>query len=217
MEKDFWLERWELQQIGFHQNAVNPYLERYGDRLKGKVFVPLCGKSLDMSWLAGQGAEVLGVELSPIAVRAYFEENGVSATCKSCGKFESHEANGIRILCGDFFDLRREDMQGVSAIYDRASMVALPVAMRERYVHHMMSILPEGAEILLITFDYPQDEMQGPPFAVSVEEVKRLYRDLAHIALLDQADILEPRFAERGVTRMQEKVFLLKSAGNSVR
>ena len=210
MEKDFWLERWELQQIGFHQNAVNPHLERYGHRLQGKVFVPLCGKSFDMSWFARQGAEVLGVELSPIAVRAYFEENGLKATCGPCGKFESHEAGGIRLLCGDFFDLERSDMEGVSAVYDRASMVALPVEMRERYVRHLTSILPEGVEILLITFDYPQDEMQGPPFAVSVEEVKRLYRDSAHIELLDQADVLEPRFAERGVTRMQENVFLLK-------
>jgi thiopurine S-methyltransferase len=144
MERNFWLERWELQQIGFHQDEVNPYLERYGHHLEGKVFVPLCGKSFDMSWLARRGAEVLGVELSPLAVRAYFEENSLSAKCSPCGKFESHEANGIRLLCGDFFDLERKDMEGVSAVYDRASMVALPVEMRERYVHHMMSILPEG-------------------------------------------------------------------------
>ena len=207
MDRDFWLERWELDQTGFHQNEVNPYLMRHGHRLKGKVFVPLCGKSLDMSWLVKQGAEVLGVELSPIAVRAYFEENGLSATCRPFGKFESCEAQGIRILCGDFFDLKREDMEGVSAVYDRASMVALPPAMRERYVRHLTSIL--RSEILLITLDYPQDEMQGPPFAVSVDEVERLYRDFASIELLEQADGMAPRFAERGVTRMQENVFLL--------
>ena len=209
MDRDFWLERWELDQTGFHQNEVNPYLMRHGHRLGSRVFVPLCGKSLDMSWLARQGSEVLGVELSPIAVRAYFEENGLSATCRPFGKFESCGAQGIRILCGDFFDLKREDMEGVSAVYDRASMVALPPEMRERYVAHLMSILPRGTRILLITFDYPQAEMQGPPFAVSVEEVERLYRDLASIELLEQADVLEPRFAERGVTRMQENVFLL--------
>ena len=207
MDRDFWLERWELDQTGFHQNEVNPYLMRHGHRLGSRVFVPLCGKSLDMSWLVKQGAEVLGVELSPIAVRAYFEENGLSATCRPFGKFESCEAQGIRILCGDFFDLKREDMEGVSAVYDRASMVALPPAMRERYVRHLTSIL--RSEILLITLDYPQDEMQGPPFAVSVDEVERLYRDFASIELLEQADGMAPRFAERGVTRMQENVFLL--------
>ncbi len=213
MEKDFWFERWELEQIGFHQNGVNPYLERHGHHLEGRVFVPLCGKSFDMSWLAANGAEVLGVELSPIAARAYFDENEIKATCRPFGKFESHEAEGIRILCGDFFDLGRDDLKGVSAVYDRASMIALPPEMRERYVHHMMSILPEGAKILLITLDYPQAEMQGPPFAVSVDEVQRLYRDFTGIELLEQADVLEPRFAERGVTRMQENAFLLTCAG----
>ena len=182
---------------------------RHGHQLGNRVFVPLCGKSLDMSWLVKQGAKVLGVELSPIAVQAYFEENGLSATCRPFGKFELCEAQGISILCGDFFDLKREDMEGVSAVYDRASMVALPPAMREHYVRHLMSILPRETRILLITFDYPQAEMQGPPFAVSVDEVERLYRNFASIELLDQADVLEPRFAERGVTRMQENVFLL--------
>ena len=213
MEKDFWLERWELEQIGFHQDEVNLHLQQHGSRLGSRVFVPLCGKSQDMSWLARQGAEVLGVELSTIAVRAYFDERGLSATCSPCGKFDSHEAEGIRILCGDFFDLGRDDLKGVSAVYDRASMIALPPGMRERYVRHLMSILPEGAKILLITLDYPQAEMQGPPFAVSVDEVQRLYRDFAGIELLEQADVLEQRFAERGVTRMQENVFLLTRAG----
>jgi thiopurine S-methyltransferase len=213
MEKDFWIERWELQQIGFHQNEVNPYLERHGDHLSGRVFVPLCGKSHDMTWLAAQGAEVLGVELSPIAARAYFDESGIKAACRPFGKFESHEAEGLRILCGDFFDLTQEDVKDVNAVYDRASMIALPPGMRERYVHHMMSILPQGTKILLITLDYPQAEMQGPPFAVSVDEVQRLYRDHAGIKLLEQADVLEPRFAQRGVTMMRENVFLLKCKG----
>ena len=203
------MERWELEQIGFHQSEVNPYLKRHGRELGGRVFVPLCGKSLDMSWLAGQGAEVLGVELSPIAVQAYFDENAIFAARSSMDKFECFDAQGVRILCGDFFDLDRDDMAGVSAVYDRASMVALPAAMRERYVRHLMSILPEAAKILLITFDYPQEEMAGPPFAVSVDEVERLYRDFAKIELLEQADGMSPRFAERGLSRMQENVFLL--------
>lgn len=213
MEKDFWFERWELEQIGFHQDEINPHLKQHGDRLGGRVFVPLCGKSRDMSWLAKQGAEVLGVELSPIAVRAYFEENGLSATCRPCGKFESHEAENIRILCGDFFELGRDDLKGVSAVYDRASMIALPPGMRERYVHHMTSILPEGAKILLITLDYPQGEMAGPPFAVSADEVERLYRDFFSMECIAEVDGLTLRFAERGLSRMQENVFLLKCKG----
>jgi len=215
MKKEFWLERWERAEIGFHQDEVNPYLLRYWSELHasygGEVFVPLCGKSLDMVWLRAQGHAVLGVELSAIAVRDFFTEQGKSPTHATRGKFEQCEAEGIRILCGDFFDLRKEDMTQVRAVYDRASLVALPPEMRERYARHLVEILPAGSQVLLVTFDYPQQEMPGPPFAVSVEEVCALYANYAEIRLLEQADILdrEPRFKARGVTRMQENIFLL--------
>lgn len=215
MKKEFWLERWERAEIGFHQNEINPYLLRYGQSLSladgGEVFVPLCGKSLDMVWLRQRGCTVLGVELSAIAVQDFFTENGHSPTHTSTGKFECCEAEGIRILCGDFFDLNKTDMVKVSAVYDRASLVALPPEMRECYARHLVNILPSGTKILLVTFDYPQAEMQGPPFAVSVNEVEALYSKYVEIHLVAQEDVLEqnPRFQQRGMTRMQENVFLL--------
>ncbi len=215
MKKEFWLERWERAEIGFHQDEVNPYLCRFWQELDvargGEVFVPLCGKSLDMVWLRQQGSLVLGVELSAIAVQDFFKENGHLPTHTNTGKFACCEAEGIRILCGDFFDLSREDMAKVNAVYDRASLVALPPEMRERYARHLAQVLPSGTRILLVTFDYPQAEMQGPPFAVSVNEVAALYGQYAGIRLLAQEDVLEqnPRFKQRGVTRMQENVFLL--------
>lgn len=174
--------------------------------------MPLCGKSLDMGWLREQGACVLGVELSRIAAEAFFEERGDEPALHVFGKFACYEADRIRILCGDFFDLTRDDMAGVSAVYDRASMVALPPEMRERYARHLASILPHAARILLITLDYPQHQMEGPPFSVSASEVETLYRDCAKISLLAQADVLpdNPRFAERGLARLQENIFLLE-------
>lgn len=219
MKKEFWLERWERAEIGFHQNDINPYLLQYWPELKvaqggeagGEIFVPLCGKSLDMVWLREQGHTVLGVELSAIAVRDFFSEQGKSPAHTHSEKFECCEAEGIRILCGDFFDLRKEDMAQVRAVYDRASLVALPPEMRERYARHLVEILPPGSQVLLVTFDYPQEQMPGPPFAVSEAEVRALYAPYADIRLLEQADILErePRFKARGVTRMQENIFLL--------
>jgi thiopurine S-methyltransferase len=215
MKKEFWLERWERAEIGFHQDQVNPYLLQYWPGLHaaqgGEVFVPLCGKSLDMLWLRQQGFGVLGVELSPIAVRDFFAENGMQLTHSVSGQFDCCEADGIRILCGDFFELTRSQMTAVRAVYDRASLVALPPEMRERYARHLVEILPAGTQVLLVTFDYPQQEMAGPPFAVSAEEVQALYGRYAEIRLLAQADILErePRFKARGVTRMQENIFLL--------
>lgn len=215
MKKEFWLERWERAEIGFHQEEVNPYLLKYWGELHaakgGEVFVPLCGKSLDMLWLRQQGHDVLGVELSPIAVRDFFAESNLTLTHTSEGHFDRCEADGIGILCGDFFELTRDHLSRVSAVFDRASLVALPPEMRERYAHHLAELLPSGTQVLLVTFDYPQEEMPGPPFAVSEAEVRALYDRYAEIRLLEQADILdrEPRFKARGVTRMQENIFLL--------
>jgi len=215
MEKDFWLERWEREETGFHQDDVNPYLRQYWQELKRapgcEVFVPLCGKSRDMLWLRQQGHPVLGVELSPIAVQSFFTENGYIPHHDNNKKFDRCDADGIRILCGDFFDLSKDDLANVSAVYDRASLVALPPEMRERYASHLVSILPPATQILLITFDYPQTEMSGPPFAVSVDEVEKLYRDYAEIRLLAQLDVLaqNSRFQQRGLSSLQENIFLL--------
>lgn len=215
MKKDFWLERWQREEIGFHEGVANAYLTQFWQELHlpqgGDVFVPLCGKSVDMRWLREQGHAVMGVELSSFAVQSFFNENSYMAISCASEKFECYEANGIRILCGDFFDLSRADLPAISAVYDRASMVALPPEMRERYVAHMVSVLPHAAQILLITFDYPQHEMSGPPFAVSPAEVEMLYRKHAEIHLLAQMDVLahNPRFQQRGLTSLQENIYLL--------
>jgi len=215
MKKDFWLERWEREEIGFHQDEINPHLSRYWRELRlardSVVFVPLCGKSRDMLWLLKQGHQILGVELSAIAVQAFFKENGYSSQNVREGNFDRYKADGIRILCGDFFDLGKNDLASVGAVYDRASLIALPPDMQVRYVRHLVCILPPATQILLVTVDYPQTEMQGPPFSVTSGEVTALYREHAEVRLLAQLDVLQenPRFRERGLSRLQENIFLL--------
>jgi thiopurine S-methyltransferase len=215
MEKDYWLERWGQGETGFHQNEINPYLSRHWQDLHpnhgSKVFVPLCGKSQDMLWLRNQGYSVLGVELSAIAVDAFYTESGNTPHKVTSNKFDQYEADSVTILCGDFFDLDKDALAGVSEVYDRASLVALPPEMRERYVHHLTDILPPATQILLIAFDYPQQEMSGPPFAVSKTEVEALYQNHADIHLLSQHDVLAQnlRFQQRGLSWMQENIFLL--------
>jgi thiopurine S-methyltransferase len=215
MNKEFWLERWERQEIGFHQNEINPYLCQYWNTLHpprdSAVFVPLCGKSRDMLWLREQGYKVLGVELSALAVQAFFQENDYIPHRSSAGKFDRYEADGIHILNGDFFDLSKDDLAKVGAVYDRASLIALPPEMRERYARHLVSILPPATQILLITYDYHQPEMSGPPFAVSNSDVEALYREHAEIRLLAQLDALpqNQRLRERGLSSLQENIFLL--------
>ncbi len=215
MEKEFWLERWQRAEIGFHQDEVNPWLARHWSRIApgpgGKVFVPLCGKSLDMVWLRKQGHSVIGVEISDIAVQAFFRENGCTPNRVARENFERYETDNLQILCGDFFDLKKADLRDVGAVYDRASLVALPPAMRQRYAKHLIDILPRGAQILLIAFDYKQSEMAGPPFAVSAREIRSLYGSHAEIRLLDQRDALaaNPQFRQRGLRRLYENAFFL--------
>lgn len=215
MEKEFWLERWARNETGFHEGEVNAYLQQYWPRMQAaqgtKVFVPLCGKAVDMRWLRDQGHSVVGVELSRIAVEAFFREQGLAAHQQALGKFRLFEADDINILCGDFFDLTREQLAGVTLVYDRASMVALPPSMRGKYAAHLLGLLQGGARILLIAFDYAQDEMPGPPFALSPQEIHALYGRYADIELLAEIDALpqNPRFASRGVSRLHERIYLL--------
>lgn len=215
MEEEFWLDMWKRQQTGFHQRSVNPALRDFWPRLGlaagDAVFVPLCGKSGDMIWLRGQGHPVVGVELSPLAVSEFFSENGLAAERYRQGRFEVSEAGGIRILCGNFFDLTAEDLAGVKAVYDRAALVALPREMRESYAARMAEILPPGTPMLLVTLEYPPEEMQGPPFSVPREEVERLYGHRGAVEVLARDAILarEPHFADRGVTALHECAFLV--------
>lgn len=119
--------------------------------------------------------------------------------------------DGIKILCGNFFDLGKNELANVNAVYDRAALVALPPEIRKRYVRHLLNYLPPATKILLINFDYPQSEMPGPPFAVSPDEVEALFHEYAEIKLLDKLDVLaqNQRFQERGLSRLQESIFLL--------
>ncbi|SET10700.1 thiopurine S-methyltransferase [Nitrosomonas marina] len=217
MTQLYWLDRWERNETGFHLETFNPYLVEFWPVLRlaagSTVFVPLCGKTRDMVWLRDQGHDVLGVELSALAVQAFYQENALVPALEQLpnGLFNCYSAANINILHGDFFDLNKTDLTGIHAVYDRASLVALPPDIRRRYVARMIDILPPATQILLVGFDYPQAEMQGPPYAVPPEEVTALYQPDADVRLLAQIDVLadSPRFQQRGLTRLIESVYLL--------
>lgn len=214
MDPSFWHARWQANEIGFHQQEINPHLQRFWPQLGvtgGTVFVPLCGKSRDMLWLASQGHRVLGVEISPIAAAAFFGENGLDVEPMQEARFVRRQIAELTLLEGDLFDLAPAHLDGVTAVYDRASLIALPPPMRERYAAHMAALLPGGTPVLLVTLDYPQPEMDGPPFAVSAAEVAALFGARFDIDSLGGQDILaeNPRFQARGLTRLEERVYRL--------
>ena len=216
MKAQFWLQRWQDGQTGFHLDDVLPLLPKHWSSMAlpvgSRVFVPLAGKSKDMLWLASQGYRVLGVELSPLAVRQFFEENKLEPVIHESAAGRHFVAGPIELICGDFFDLGEADLSGCAAMYDRAALIALPVEMRRRYATHLSRMLPAECRMLLITIDYAQSEMDGPPFSVNADEVQVLYADDWQITMLERRDILaaEPRFMERGLTAMHTTVFQLQ-------
>jgi thiopurine S-methyltransferase len=215
VQPEFWQERWRTAQIGFHQSAVDRHLEAYWPRLNlaagSRVFVPLCGKSLDLLWLRDKGHSVVGVELSRIAVEAFFMENGILARRRTLADFEVYEADGLTLYCGDFFKLTPELLGPVSAVYDRGSLISWTTALRAPYAAHMAALTGPGTQTLLITVEYPPQQMNGPPFPVFDAELKSLYASQHQIELLGAHETLElePRFKARGLTQMREVCYRL--------
>ena len=215
MQSDFWIQRWREGQIGFHQDRVNPYLEKHWPRVRApkgaRVLVPLCGKSLDMLWLRDQGYKVVGVELSALAIDTFITENKLTVQRDTQDNFSRCISGDITLLCGDFFDYAPAVNEHIDVVYDRASLIALPPDMRQRYARHLTRLLPAGKRVLLVTLEYPQQQMQGPPFAVTAQEVHDLYANAFDIECVETLDTLaeNPRFQSLGVSSFLERIFVM--------
>lgn len=204
-----WHSRWQEGRIGWHEVNGNAALREFWPEVPtcARVLVPLCGKTPDLLWLADQGLDVTGVELSEIAVRAFFAEAGLA--------FEVSEANGlgwfrsseslITIVCGDYFEFSDRPFD---ALYDRASLIALPPAIRPDYVRHTKTLLKPGTAQLLVTLQYDQAKVEGPPFSVQPEEVIRYWDDIQRINSRNCIEDTPPKFREAGLTDVIEAVWL---------
>lgn len=216
MEPEFWIKRWQTGDIGFHREEVNPALEKFWPQIAAdsaeRVFVPLCGKSLDMRWLAARGHRVLGVELSEEAIDAFFAGEGLSPNVRRDGAFLIKSAGPFELWCGDLFELPEAALAGVGSFYDRASLIALPPEMRGRYTGRLAEFLPSGTAGLLVSLTYDQSEMIGPPFSVSDEEVTRLFGGGFAIDELSCREALSgnPNLIKRGLTRLTETCYMLR-------
>lgn len=213
MDREFWLERWRLNQIGFHQADYNARLQRFWPSLAlpsdSQVFVPMCGKTRDMLWLAGVGHSVVGVELAPVAVEAFFADAALPYTTHAHGALTLYASERIRIFCGDLFALTAQDLARTAGVFDRGALVALPAPLRARYVEHMLDVLPVGTAILLLTIEYEQAQVTGPPFAVLPEEVAARYGARCSIDCLETAEVsaVPPHFAQAGVESARESSY----------
>lgn len=215
MDHTFWLQTWREGRIGFHRDTPLPLLTRHWPHLEvpadTRVLVPLCGKTPDMMWLCRQGHHVLGVELSPLAVEQFFATHDLVPETATSAMGTHYRADGIEIIQGDIFTLDDRTLATCGAVYDRAAIVALPPDMRRRYVETVYDRLAPGTRALLVTLEYAQAQMDGPPFSVTADMLGTLFDARWHIRTLDRRDILasEPGFRRRGLTSLYSGVYQL--------
>lgn len=209
-----WIQRWKNGEIGWHRDTANAKLIEFIEYLqlqKGDtVFVPLCGKSQDMLYLLEQGYKVIGVELSALAIDAFFNENAIAYTAQQANKFSVYNAKNIRIFCGDYFDLNADHLSTVNAVYDRASLIALSADLRLRYTQHLYDIIPSDCKMLLLTLNYPQSQISGPPFAVDEKAVNSLFERFECQQLQCFDDIKnESKYLRAGVDFIEKATYYL--------
>ena len=210
MEANFWLQRWTENQIGFHNSEANPHLVKHFKELSlaegSRLFLPLCGKTLDIAWLLSKGYHVAGAELSEIAIEQLFTELGVEPEISEMGEMRQYSAENIDIFVGDIFNLSSDMLGPVDAIYDRGALVALPEEMRERYTIHLMSITDKAPQLLLC-FVYDQTMADGPPFSVGKAKVNHYYSNRYDLTLIETKDVIG---GLKGKTPAEEHIWLLK-------
>lgn len=198
-----WLDRWENGRTGWHEAGGNAGLREYWQGNPGRVLVPLCGKSPDLVWLAERDHEVHGVELAEVAILEFFAEQGLTYRKDAGAVLDSYRCNEmpLNLHCGDYFEF---DDGPFDAVYDRGSLVAIDPAMRRNYVGHTNSLLRPGAHRLLITLEYDQAIVAGPPFALMPDELVTYWDDLERVADKDDIDNCPPKFLKAGLSEIRE-------------
>lgn len=214
MNPEFWHDKWERNEIGFHLKQIHPLVIKYlsAEKLEdvSKVFVPLCGKTMDIGYLLEQGKQVVANELSEAAVKQLFADLSLTPNVTPWQGGQCYQAENLTVWVGDYFELTHSEVSDIDLIYDRAALIALPEEMRKSYVQHMLTLAPKAKQLLL-TLTYNQAEMAGPPFSVSEAEVKIHYADTKQIQCLSQKDVIEyePKFAGRGLKSLVESAYWL--------
>jgi len=213
VDAEFWLDRWRTGQTGWHQSVPHPFLGdgtfpflQASTSAARRVFVPLCGASVDMAQLRANGFHVIGVDLAASALARFFEELRIAPRVDRAGALERWSADGYELYAGDFFALDRATLGAYEAVYDRGALVALPAPVRERYARALTELCAPGTEMALVTLDYGPDVGGGPPFAVPAAQVAALYGSAFDVELRARVDVLadSPRLRERGVSSVHE-------------
>lgn len=216
MDENYWLNKWQINDIAFHEQAISADLIAYFNQLHLKphdcIFVPLCGKSKDMLWLAEKGLHVIGVELSPIACHDFFAELNVTPEITNLSTFTKYQYHNIELLCGDLFNITSADLPIIHAVYDCKALIALPPDLRKKYIDHIVNCAGTNIQILLLARESSCD-VKPPPYPVSKDEIYLLYGDYFTIEILKHTAIndIPERLRKKGYTEIIESVYLMSS------
>lgn len=210
MKHEFWTQRWENDEVGFHLDTVNPLLAEHFSELKlspqARVLIPMCGKTQDIPWLLAKGHRVAGIELSEIAITQFFDDLGLTPEITESGALQHYRAPSIDIFVGDVFAVTSSMLGPIDAVYDRGALVALPLDMRTQYAPHLIKVTA-GAPQLVIAYDYDQKQMEGPPFSITREELSSHYQDTHRLTLLAEVPVSDHLAVSGPIT---ETVWLLE-------
>jgi len=208
MDLDDWKARWADGNTGWHEQAGNRFLRQWWPARadQSRVLVPLCGKALDLKWLAERGHEVVGVEISSVAVEAFFRENQIAYELDTAGAFQRYRSNDgrIQVYCGDYFEF---DVGRFDALFDRAALIAMDAQARPAYLEHTKTLLKRHAARLVITLTYDQGLVTGPPFSVEAAEVRTAWPDLEPVLEVEAIDSVPPKFRAAKVQSVTELVW----------
>ena len=209
-----WIQRWEDNRTPFHLDIVNPWLKRFHEQITGgtgcRVLLPLCGKSLDLVWLMEQGHDVVGVDVSRRALETLYKENNLTGEHERAGPFHVYRHPRLVTYAGDFFKLEPGRTGLFQLIYDRAALIALPPTEWAHYVRHLHTFLQPGGRIFLITLEYDQVAMDGPPYSITPEQVHELFADHLDVEPLATENLQDHPFKDT-LPWLKESAFLLQS------
>ncbi|KAM3597114.1 uncharacterized protein V6R79_026306 [Siganus canaliculatus] len=219
MALEEWEGRWEEGRIGFHQDQVHKMLELNIDKvLAGRTgvrfFFPLCGKAVDMKWLADMGHSVVGVEISEKGIKQFFEGNNMTYTeepvpaIPGAKVFKSTEKNISLYQC-DLYSFSSSVEGQFGAIWDRGSLVAINPEDREKYAALILSVMAKDCRYLLDTLLYNPERYPGPPFFVPDEQVQSLFGTSCDIEVLQSVDAMTDRTRAWGLDFLTENVHLI--------
>ncbi|HEY9031426.1 MAG TPA: thiopurine S-methyltransferase [Kangiella sp.] len=216
MEFEFWDNCWQRESQPFHLAEAHTFLVKYVEQYFSKdkkIFVPLSGKSVDLVFLSQQGYYPVGIEFNPKAVNRFIQEQQLEFSSQNFpvangNQLTRHHNDTMEVWLADFFDITENHVENFEQVYDRAAFIALPESMRADYANHLKTLLAEHATILLVTMDYQPDEMSGPPFHITLDEIKQQFpeggvEELCRCSLLDS----HPRWKELELSRLDEVLY----------